>query len=104
MFMASINQHIWTLLRKDLAIQKDLQRKIINIRALAKYIIKTYGLNASLDSVISSIRRFETQEQFKKEEEQLVNVFGDASITTKNNVVCYTLSLSTMQLLEKIKS
>lgn len=98
----SINQTIWKLISADLAIQKDLQRDVINMRALAKYLIKKYSLNYSLDGAISSIRRYESEEDFKEEEKDLLNIFKDAVISTKNNMACFTASLSSKELLKKL--
>lgn len=86
-----------------MAIQKDLQRNLINSRALAKYIINKYGLTTSLDAVISSIRRFQGEETFKEEEKILLNIFRNAVISTKNNMACLTLNLRPAQFLKKIK-
>jgi len=101
---SNINQTIWTFIRKDAAIQKDLQRKIINMRALAKYLIQKNHLNTSLDAVISAIRRFQTKDEFKEEETELLNAFRSSVISTKNNMTCLTLALSSRELLEKICS
>lgn len=91
--MANINQEVWHILKSDLAIQKDIQRKLINTRALAKYIITKYPIRASLDSVISAIRRFQSQEKFTEEEKTLISCFRGAVVSTKNNVACITLAM-----------
>ncbi|MBI2564611.1 hypothetical protein HYV79_01325 [Candidatus Woesearchaeota archaeon] len=98
----NVNQTVWKLIREDLALQKDLQRKLINMRALANFLIKKHSLTASLDAVISAIRRFQTQEEFKEEEKQLINIFKDSIISTRNNVVCITLTLSSSELFDKL--
>jgi len=98
---ANINQVVWQILKSDLAIQKDLQRKLLNTRALAKYIITKYLLNTSLDSVISSIRRFQSQEKFKEDEKALLSCFDGAVVSTKNNVVCLTLNLRPSDFFKK---
>ena len=98
---ANINQVVWQILKSDLAIQKDLQRKLLNTRALAKYIITKYLLNASLDSVISSIRRFQSQEKFKEDEKALLSCFDGAVVSTKNNVVCLTLNMRPSDFFKK---
>ena len=98
---ANINQEVWQILKSDLAIQKDLQRKLINTRALAKYIIQKYPLRASLDSVISAIRRFQGQEKLAEEEKVLLSCFKGAVVSTKNNVVCLTLNLRPADFFKK---
>jgi len=100
---SSTNQVVWKILRSDLAIQKDLQRNLINSRALAKYIISKYGLTASLDAVISSIRRFQGETHFKEIEKSLLNIFKKAVVSTKNNMACLTLNMRPAKFLKKIK-
>ena len=97
----NINQEVWHILRSDLAIQKDLHRKLLNTRALAKYILKRYPLTASLDSVISAIRRFQSQEKYVKEEQALLSCFKGAVVSTKNNVACITLSMRPTEFFKK---
>ncbi len=98
---ASTNQEVWHILKSDLAIQKDIQRKLINIRALAKYVISKYMLRASLDSVISAIRRYQSQEKLVQEEKALLGCFKGAVVSTKNNVVCITLSMRPADFFKK---
>ncbi|MBS3137977.1 hypothetical protein J4232_06090 [Candidatus Woesearchaeota archaeon] len=85
-----IQKTVNNILQKDISIQKDLQRNIINIRALASYLIKNYALQTSLDAVISAIRRFQTDETFT-ESKELQNVFKEIIILTKNNMVSIKL-------------
>ena len=84
--MTSVNQETWKLLHSDTAVQKDLSRKLINMRALAKYLIKKHDLKTSLDSVISSIRRYQSDETFMEEETALLHIFKNARIGTTNSV------------------
>lgn len=90
----SVNQHISKLLHSDIAIQKDLTRNLINMRALAKYVIKKYDVRASLDSVISAIRRFQSDELFEEEEKALLHIFKNALISTKNNMTVINTNLT----------
>lgn len=99
---ANINQTVWKILASDLAIQKDMSRKIINVRALAKHILKNYQLPASLDSVISSIRRFQGAEHFEEDETALLHIFRDSVVSTKNNMACITLGLRARELFDKV--
>jgi aspartokinase len=85
-----IQRIVNNLLLKDISIQKDLQRGIINTRALALFLIKNYALQTSLDAVISAIRRFQSDETFA-ENKELENVFKDMVILTKNNIVSIKL-------------
>lgn len=99
--MTSINQQVWQALQQDPAILKNMQRKLINTRALAKYLIKSYNLPASLDSVISSIRRFPLNDH-KEEQNVLLNIFKNSMISTTNNVACITIPLLLAQALPKL--
>ena len=101
---ANINQEVWHILQSDLAIQKDLQRKLLNTRALAKHIITKYPIRASLDSVISAIRRFQSQEKFAEEEKALLGCFKGAVVSTKNNVVCVTLQMRPSEFFKKFSA
>lgn len=98
----NINQTVWKILASDLAIQKDISRKIVNVRALAKHILKKYELPASLDSVISSIRRFQSAERFNEDEKELLHIFKDGVVSTKNNMACITLGLGPRELFTKV--
>ncbi len=98
----NINQAVWKILAGDLAIQKGMSRKIVNVRALAKSIIKTYQIPASLDSVISSIRRFQSAENFEEHDGELAHVFRDSVISTKNNIACITLGIRPRDLFRKV--
>ena len=51
---------VWAFLDTHPCIKKDLDRNLINARALAKYIINTNKMDTTLDAVISAIRRYET--------------------------------------------
>jgi hypothetical protein len=54
----NIREFVWKVIDTDISLKKDISRGIINIRALANYIIDNYKLNVSIDSVISAIRRY----------------------------------------------
>ncbi|MBS3158698.1 hypothetical protein J4206_05410, partial [Candidatus Woesearchaeota archaeon] len=98
--MSSVNQQVWKLISADVSIQKGLKRDIINIRGLAKFFMKRYGVKASLDSVISAIRRYDGSESFV--EDDVVSVFKNSIISTKNNVVCVSLRLDAVRQLPKL--
>ena len=89
--MTNITQTVWNLISQDPSVQKNLQKNLINIRALAKYLINQHGLKASIDSVISAIRRYPTSKNFKENVSELREVFIGANIATKNNLACMIL-------------
>jgi WD40 repeat protein len=99
--MQSINQQVWNIINSDAAIQKGLKRDVINIRGLAKFFIKKHNVKASLDSVISAIRRYEGSEDFE-EIDNITSVFENCIISTKNNVACITLHVASFDKLTQI--
>src|SRR3989338_5455792 len=99
--MESINQQVWHLMRADPAIMRNLQRKLINNRALAKFLLSHYSLDTSLDSVISSIRRFPMGE-YDEEKKALHGVFRDSVVSTSNNISCVTIRQPPADVLPKL--
>ena len=89
--MASINTLVWRYIADDVSIQKDLQRGLINIRGLARYLIDKYHLDSSMDAVISAIRRYETENVFDDNTKDIDSVLQSSVITTKNYVSCITM-------------
>ena len=69
--MTSINHTVWKLLADDISVQKNIERGIINIRGLARFLIDKHGLHASMDAVISAIRRYETESIFNDKREKI---------------------------------
>lgn len=89
--MTSINNLVWRYIAEDASIQKDLQRCLINVRGLARYLIEKHSIGASMDAVISAIRRFETEQVFQDNTKDIDAVMKSAVITTKNFVTCITM-------------
>lgn len=87
----NVNQRVWSILREDFGILKDIERGIINVRALATYIITKNGLDATTDAVVSAIRRFEIEQEFLATDKRLVKLFKHAQITTKNGLFCLSI-------------
>ena len=90
--MASVNTEVWKVLAEDLSVQKDMRRELINVRALARYLIQKKGITGSIDAVISAIRRFEAESDLAKQAQEVEVVFENAIITTKSNIASMTLS------------
>ncbi len=86
--MSSINEKVKNYINHDASIKKDLKRGIINQRALARYIKEKKCPEASLDAVISAIRRYPTSEIQKTENEFL----KEFKLSMKNDI--FDLSLS----------
>ena len=60
------------------------------MRALAKHIIDEHKLKASLDAVISSIRRFPL-DSYRQDDEAMHAIFQDSVVSTTNNIACITI-------------
>ena len=54
---------VWKFLDNSPCIRRDLASGLINARALAKHVLKTKKMDATLDAVISAIRRYEIEKQ-----------------------------------------
>ena len=61
--MTNLTHEVWNYLDSEPSIKKELSRGIVNIMALAKYIIDTKNLEKSPDAVISAIRRYVLEER-----------------------------------------
>ena len=99
--MESVNQQVWKVLQTEPAIMRDLERKLVNTRALAKYMINKYELKVSMDAVISSIRRFPL-DAYQEEEKIMQHIFRDSVIGTKNNMACITVNMAPNQAFAKL--
>ena len=80
---------VWKFLDSNPCIRRDLERGLINARALAKYILKETKMDATLDAVISAIRRYE------------VDQHDDVFITAKK-LIRDTINISTRTGLAEI--
>jgi len=84
--MSNITHEVWKIIDNNPSIRRDISRGLINTSALARYIIKEKKLNASIDGVIVSIRRYEHtrhQEIFNKAQEKFSQTIN---ISTKSNI------------------
>jgi len=89
--MTSITKQVWEILDNDITIKKDLERGIINVSALSQYILDTYQIQGSLDSVISAIRRYKSDETIQDDYVKITKTLQDAVISTKTNISLITL-------------
>jgi len=80
---------VWKFLGNNPCIRRDLSRGLINSRALAKYILKTQKMDATLDATISAIRRYELGRQ-------------DDTFITARKLIGQTINLSTRSGLAEI--
>jgi len=87
----NIREFVWKIIDTDLALKKDLSRKILNVRSLAKYIIDTFKVNLSLDSVISAIRRYPKEAVGKQDKSQVYSILKQAKIRSITKMASISL-------------
>lgn len=86
--MTSIKRGVEDVINHDPAIQKDLARDVINTRALARHLQDKIEEEASLDAIISAIRRYSGEWEEKSSE----GLFRNCKINMKNDVVDLSLA------------
>lgn len=104
----NIREFIWKIIDMDHALRKDISRGIINVRALANYIINTYKVKISLDSVISAIRRYNVSDMRKEPSSDVYELIKQAEIKTLTKMASISMkknedvTLKLGQILPKI--
>ncbi|MBD3319040.1 hypothetical protein GF342_03985 [Candidatus Woesearchaeota archaeon] len=88
----SITKTVWNHIDADATIKTDLARDIINIRALARYLMTKKKVRGSIDSIISAIRRYVKERKPSTMEQKFHRMFDQAKILSKNNVTSLTLN------------
>src|SRR3989344_4531270 len=77
---------VWRFIDTDISLKKDLSRKIINVRSLAKYIISTQKINTSLDAVISAIRRYNLDTKKHEDAGSIHSVLKQARVAIRTKM------------------
>ena len=89
--MTNLTQEIWNFLDSEPSIKKELSRGIVNVMALAKYIMKTKNLNCSIDAVISSLRRYIAEKKFDTDFPKVEEIIKSSRISTKTRIASITM-------------
>lgn len=89
--MTQIKNIVWKEIQSSPSIRLDLSRNLINVRALAKHIQKKPTINASLDAIISAIRRYEEEKPYTKLRETAFKVIIGSTLSSKNHIASITL-------------
>lgn len=92
--MKNINKEVWRYLDNHTTIKKNLADELINVRALAKKIIKDLHLSCSLNAVISATRRYHSD---LKEREHLTEIYAllkKAKLLTRTKLASILLAKS----------
>ena len=63
-----------------------MSRKIINVRSLAQYIISTQKSSASLDAVISAIRRYNFSDETRQDTHSIHSVLKQARVAIRTKM------------------
>lgn len=101
--MTNIRDKVWKLIEGDPSLKLDLERNLINIRALARY-CRDIGIEGGEDAIISAIRRYPKEQKLKQQYNRAFQVLEKSSISTKSNVanMAFTKNTEVQQLLPKI--
>ena len=91
------------MINKDPPLKKDISRGLINIRAVAHYLIKESKTDTSVDAVISAIRRFPYIED-NVPNVTILEVLRESRIATKTKIVSISMKREhkSLELLQKI--
>jgi hypothetical protein len=81
--MADIRRRVERVIETDPVIKRGLQRQIINLRALARFILEADDVEATPDAVLGIIRRYPLGGE---EEDGLRRVFRDCELAMRNRV------------------
>ncbi len=89
--MTNIRNEVWKRIDADPSLQLDLERGVINMRALARY-LRQGGLEADEAALISAIRRYPKSSPVRKVYEDARRIVGQSTISTKSHIVSIALS------------
>jgi aspartokinase len=84
--MTNIVHEVWNVIDNNPSIRKEMNRNLINISALARYIVDNKNLNASIDAVISAIRRYEIDKHDDIFDNAYKILGHTVNISTKSNL------------------
>ena len=101
--MTNIQNSVWKRIDADPSLQLDLQRGIINVRALARQLRKT-GLDASEHALISAIRRYPHENPVRKIYEKAGDIVAHSSLSAKSHIASLALvkGAETQSILPKL--
>lgn len=93
LIMANLTYEAWKIIEKDPTIQLGLERALINVRALARYIAKQLDpkIEATEDAIISAIRRYPLDNTFKNRFEQARKIVSQSTLSTRSHIVNISL-------------
>ena len=89
--MTNIRAEIWKLIDTDPSLRYDLERGLLNIRAVARYFSES-GIVASEDAIISAIRRYPRENKVKDYNKTVLKLLSKSTISTRSNIVNIAVS------------
>lgn len=103
--MTGISENVKKFLDYNPCIRRDLDRGLINIRALARYIRKEKNIETKIDAIISAIRRYRSKPH-KEILKNSLDLLKKAPISTKGGLsnVAITKDEENQEKLSKIFS
>ena len=98
--MLNITYDVWRTIDQELVIRKALELGIVNVRAVALCLIKEHEMDASVDAVISAIRRYPLSQRKKMRADSISNVLKNSKISTKTKIASITTKREPVLLAE----
>jgi hypothetical protein len=83
----NINKVVQKYISRRAEIKKCLLGDLVNIRALARKIMKEQNLHGSTDAAVSAIRRYCDDDEISKEKTKFHNIFKDVELISKTKIV-----------------
>ena len=84
--MTNITHQVWNILDNDPSIRREMKRGLINTSALAKYIMKEKKVDATMDAVISAIRRYKVDKHDDIFDKAYKVLSQTVNLSTKSNL------------------
>jgi hypothetical protein len=84
--MTNLTDDVRDYLNKNPAIVKAIGLKIVNVRALAFYVMKELKIDVSVHAVMSAIRRYEKPSNSKNNQSTVNMIYSDSKISTKSHL------------------
>ena len=84
--MTNIVHKTWKILDNNPDIRREMNRGLINISALARYIINEKKIDATLDAVISAIRRYKLDKHDDVFDNAYKMLSQTVNVSTKSNL------------------
>ncbi|MEK6981328.1 MAG: hypothetical protein AABX38_00220 [Candidatus Micrarchaeota archaeon] len=91
--MTNIRDSVWKLIDKDPSIRLDLERDMINVRALARH-CRDNGIEGSEDAIISAIRRYPKENKYLDQYKEAAKLIRGAKISTKSHLAIIAVKKS----------